>query len=134
MPINKEGTMRCYDTVAPFYSFFRRFTEKADQDIMPYVLDVLDLSDTDTVLDAGTGPGTYAIKIAGSSRGAEVHAVDLSPKFVELAQKSAHAAGFKRIRFQEGDLENLPFAEGRFDKLVCGGVISAVPSRERAAQ
>jgi len=134
MPIDKERTIRCYDTVAPLYSFFRKKTHVSDNEIMPFVLDVLAISDGDTVLDAGTGPGIYAIKIAEMADNIKVHGVDLSTKFIELARSNAGKAGLDRVEFSQGDLENLPFDNGHFDKLVCAGVISAVPDKEKAAR
>ncbi|HZD60418.1 MAG TPA: methyltransferase domain-containing protein [Anaerolineae bacterium] len=134
MPINKEGTIHCYNAVAPLYSFFRKITHKSDNEIMPFVLNVLDPADGDTVLDAGTGPGIYAIKIAEKARDARIHGVDLSPNFLKLAERNAREAGFDHIEFAQGDLESLPFDDGHFDKLVCAGVISAVPDREKAAR
>jgi len=134
MSIDKEGTIHCYDTVAPLYSFFRKKTHKSDNEIMPFVLDMLDLNEGETVLDAGTGPGIYAIKIAQKARNADIHGVDLSPAFLKLARKNAVEAGLSHIKFSRGDLENLPFVDSHFDKLVCAGVVSAVPDKERAAR
>ncbi|MBE0447896.1 MAG: methyltransferase domain-containing protein [Actinobacteria bacterium] len=133
MPIDKERTIRCYDVVAPLYSFFRKITHKSDNEIMPFVLNILDPGDEDAVLDAGTGPGIYAIKIAEITENARIYGVDLSPNFLRLAEQNARDAGLDRIEFLEGDLENLPFNNGYFDKLICAGAMSAVPNRERAA-
>lgn len=122
MPINKEGTIHCYNTVAPLYSFFRNKTYKSDNEIMPFVLDMLDLNEDETVLDAGTGPGIYAIKIAQKAKNADIHGIDLSPAFLKLARKNAQEAGLNRIKFSRGDLENLPFVDSHFDKLVAQGL------------
>lgn len=134
MPISKEGTVQVYNAVAPFYSFFRKKTHKIDDEIMPFVLDVIKPQDNDTILDAGTGPGIYAIKMAERARGADIYGVDLSDTFLNLAKKNASEMGYNHIKFFEGDLESLPFSEDNFDKLICAGVISAVPDRERAAR
>jgi len=134
MPINKEGTIHCYDVVAPLYSFVRKKTYKSDNNIMPFVLDMLDLKEGETVLDAGTGPGIYAIRIAQRTKNADIHGVDLSPTFLKLAQKNAREAGLRHIKFSQGDLENLPFVDDHFNKLICAGAISAVPDKERAAR
>lgn len=134
MPIDKERTIDCYNTLAPLYSYFRKITHRYDNEIMPFVLDALDPGDGEAVLDAGTGPGIYAIKIAGRVGNADVCGVDLSPKFLELAKRNACEAGLKgKINFVEADLEDLPFNDGRFDKLVCAGAMEAVPDKERAA-
>lgn len=133
MPIDKEATVAWYNAAAPLYSFFRNLTKKFDRDVMPYAIERLSLSPSDIVLDAGTGPGTYAIEIARLC-GSKVVGVDISPKFVSLAEKNAAAAGVCGITFVQGDLEKLPFADGSFSKVVCGGALQAVADRERAAR
>ena len=134
MPIDKERTIDCYNTLAPLYSYFRKITHRYDNEIMPFVLDALDPGDGEAVLDAGTGPGIYAIKIAERAERADIYGIDLSPKFLELARKNALEAGFNgRIKFMAADLEDLPFGKDRFDKLVCAGAMEAVPDKERAA-
>ncbi len=134
MPIDKERTIQCYDTFAPLYSFFRKITHKSDTEIMPFVLDTLDPGEDEVVLDAGTGPGIYAIKMAERVPDAKIYGVDLSPTFLKLAKKNALEAGISHIEFIQGDIENLPFGDNRFDKLVCGGAMEAVPDKERAAR
>lgn len=133
MPIDKEATVTWYNAAAPLYSFFRNLTKKLDRDVMPYAIERLSLIPSDTVLDAGTGPGTYAIEIAKRC-GSRVVGVDISPKFISLAEKNAQAAGVQGVTFVQGDLEKLPFDDGSFSKAVCGGALQAVADRERAAR
>lgn len=79
------------------------------------------------VLDAGCGMGRFA-EVAMQA-GAEVHAVDLSAA-VEAAQKNL--AGKGNITFYQGDILNLPFAEGTFDYIYSIGVLHHTPSTKRA--
>jgi SAM-dependent methyltransferase len=81
------------------------------------------------VLDAGCGMGRFAEIAAGA--GAEVHAVDLSAA-VEAAQKNL--AGKGDLSFYQGDILNLPFAEGTFDYIYSIGVLHHTPSTRRAFQ
>jgi ubiquinone/menaquinone biosynthesis C-methylase UbiE len=134
MPIDKEKTIRSYDIVAPFYDFFRKRTQRWDREIMPFVLETLQPRSGESILDAGTGPGIYAIKIAKLCPESKVTGVDLSTKFLEIARKNAKESGVANIEFKLGDLEKLPFRDCSFDKLVCAGVISAVPNRKTAAK
>ncbi len=91
------------------------------------------------VLDAGGGPGRYAIELA--RRGYDVVLFDLSP--VQLAIAKAEVAKLPSdvaehiIAFVEGDITDLgAFPTGDFDALVClGGTLSHVvdpTARERA--
>lgn len=67
------------------------------------------------VLDAGCGTGALAIEAA--RRGADVVAIDISPKLVALAESRAAEAGQNgRITYEVGDM--LDPALGRFDHVV----------------
>lgn len=67
------------------------------------------------ILDAGCGTGAMALELA--ARGAEVTAVDLSPRLVALArERAAGTALAGRIVFRTGDM--LDPALGRFDRVV----------------
>jgi magnesium-protoporphyrin O-methyltransferase len=67
------------------------------------------------ILDAGCGTGALAVEAA--RRGAEVVAIDLSPKLVDLARERLPASlGKGSISFHNGDM--LAPALGRFDHVV----------------
>ncbi len=67
------------------------------------------------ILDAGCGTGAFAIEAA--SRGADVMAIDLSPKLVELAQERLPKdIGSGRIDWASGDM--LDDRHGAFDHVV----------------
>jgi ubiquinone/menaquinone biosynthesis C-methylase UbiE len=63
------------------------------------------------VLDLACGPGEVAAAAAG--RGALPVGLDFSPAMITLAR-----AGHPGIRFEEGDAEATPFADGSFDAVV----------------
>ena len=85
------------------------------------------------VLDAGSGPGRYAVALAQSGR--RVSLLDLSPHCLELAEEWARVAGVaERIVTAEegdvGDLSRWPAAE--FDAvLVLGPLYHLLGARER---
>jgi SAM-dependent methyltransferase len=64
------------------------------------------------VLDVACGTGPVAITAARA--GAHVRALDLTPALLQRAQENAQLAGVS-IDFTEGDVEQLPFADGEFD-------------------
>lgn len=57
------------------------------------------------VLDLGCGDGTTALPLALT--GAEVVGIDIANNLVEAGNKRAAAAGFRRLKFQQGDACNL---------------------------
>jgi SAM-dependent methyltransferase len=82
------------------------------------------------LLDVATGSGNVAIPAA--ELGANVTGLDLTPKLLEAARGRAAQAGVE-VRWIEGDAEELPFADGSFDRVTsCFGVIFA-PRHDVAA-
>jgi SAM-dependent methyltransferase len=81
------------------------------------------------VLDAAAGDGNFAI--ASAREGAAVVACDISPGMVERGRKRSADEGFD-IEWVEGDLEELPFEDARFDCV--GSVFGAfIAPRPRVA-
>jgi ubiquinone/menaquinone biosynthesis C-methylase UbiE len=77
------------------------------------------------VLDLACGPGFVSAAVA--ERGAQPVGLDFSSAMVGLAR-----AGHSDIRFEEGDAEALPFADGSFDAVVGNFGVHHVPDPVRA--
>jgi SAM-dependent methyltransferase len=83
------------------------------------------------VLDVGCGVGTTAIRVA-SSLGAQVTAVDVAPMMLERATANVRSAGLReRVTIQHGDICDLFFHDGSFDRVVAEAVTMFV-DRPRA--
>jgi SAM-dependent methyltransferase len=83
------------------------------------------------LLDVATGSGNVSIPAAQA--GAKVTGLDLTPKLLDAAAARAAAAGVE-LELVEGDAEELPFADGSFDRVTsCFGVMFA-PRQRIAAQ
>lgn len=75
------------------------------------------------VLDAACGAGVFALRAAQA--GAEVVGIDIASNLVEAARERAQANGLP-VRFDEGDVEALPYDNASFDTVVSQfGVIFA---------
>lgn len=73
------------------------------------------------ILDIGTGPGFFAIALAGL--GHEVVAVDYTEAMLEEAKANAKAAGLgERILFLQMDAQDLTFPDDTFDYIVTRNV------------
>jgi SAM-dependent methyltransferase len=67
------------------------------------------------ILDVASGAGQTAIPM--SRLGAKVTGVDIATNLIEQARERAQAEGLD-ARFEEGDAEMLPFADGSFDIVI----------------
>ncbi|TML62562.1 MAG: class I SAM-dependent methyltransferase [Actinobacteria bacterium] len=76
------------------------------------------------VLEVGCGPGELAARIQ-DDLGAEVVAVDISPRMVELARG-------RGVDARVGDVLDLPFAAAEFDCAVAAWMLYHVPDPDRA--
>jgi ubiquinone/menaquinone biosynthesis C-methylase UbiE len=83
------------------------------------------------VLDVACGTGNVSLPAARA--GAVVTGVDIASNLLEQARKRA-AAEDLNIRFDEGDAEDLPYAEGEFDIVVTmfGAMFAPRPDRTAA--
>lgn len=67
------------------------------------------------VLDVACGTGNLALPAA--RLGAVVTGVDIAPNLVEQARQNAKREGLT-VNFDEGDAENLPYADASFDAVI----------------
>jgi SAM-dependent methyltransferase len=86
------------------------FTKGTEQEV-GFLVDVLGLEPGQRVLDVGCGPGRHAHALA--ARGIEVHGIDISQRFVDLATAGAPPGA----TFERADARALPF-EASFDAAI----------------
>src|SRR5712691_6073960 len=67
------------------------------------------------VLDVACGTGVVALTAA--RLGARVTGLDLTPKLLKRARENARIAGVD-IEWHQGDVEQLPFADGTYDMVL----------------
>lgn len=72
------------------------------------------------VLEAGCGVGAQTITLAQRSPNAHFTSVDVSPESLAEAERRAGDAGLANVRFEQGDIFDLPFEPSSFDHVfVC---------------
>jgi SAM-dependent methyltransferase len=83
------------------------------------------------VLDAGGGPGRYAVELA--ERGYDVSHFDPTPELVGVAREKVVEAGHAdAVDHRLGDVRRLPYPDDAFDATCClGGVLSHVVDAEQ---
>ncbi len=98
------------DHLGPAYLRYS-FTKGTSQEI-EFLIASLGLEPGMRVLDVGCGPGRHAYLLA--ERGIEVHGVDISRRFVDLAREHAPAGA----TFERADARDLQF-RAEFDAAIC---------------
>jgi len=94
---------------------------------------LLGLTAASRVLDIASGKGTSALFLA-EHFGCEVVGVDYGEHNVERSSTAAAAKGLdKRVSFQTGDAERLPFPDSSFDAVICECAFCTFPDKSAAA-
>lgn len=97
----------------------------------PRLLDEVSVGPGMEVLDVATGTGS-SIAIPAALRGATVTGSDLTPQHFVAGRRRAAAAGVS-VEWVEADAEDLPFEDGRFDRVFSTFGHMFAPDQQRAA-
>ena len=91
------------------------------------------INEGDVVLDVGSGAGVDTL-ISGMRTGpsGKVVGIDLTPAMLQKAEKNLSMTNLKNVTFEEGSVENLPFADEDFDVVTSNGALNLVPDKARA--
>jgi len=81
-----------------------------------HVVAALGLQPGHRVLDVGCGTGRHALELA--RHGIEVHGIDISQRFVDLATAGAAVATPRLTTFERGDARRMTF-DDEFDAVIC---------------
>jgi SAM-dependent methyltransferase len=91
------------------------------------------INEGDAVLDVGCGAGVdtlFSAMMTGPS--GKVVGIDLTPAMLERAKKNLSKTELKNVRFEEGSVENLPFADEDFNIVTSNGALNLVPDKAKA--
>lgn len=115
-------------TVADGYALWSATYDGANPAISmeePVVHAIVDALPVGRALDAGCGTGRHAARLA--ARGWDVVGVDATPEMLAVARAKA-----PEVRFEEGDLLDLPVPDGSVDLALCSLAISHVADIDAA--
>jgi SAM-dependent methyltransferase len=87
----------------------------------------------ETVLDLGSGAGSYCFLAAGKvgSTG-QVIGVDMTDAMLEKARANAEKAGLSNVEFRKSELEELPVEDESIDVVISNCVLNLVPDKDWA--
>jgi SAM-dependent methyltransferase len=122
--------------VDPFSKFehegWQRVARKYDsvwsgstRQFIPPLLDAAKVTANMSVLDLGCGPGY--VSAAAAQRGAVPTGLDFSNEMIAIAHQM-----FPEITFEEGDAQNLPFPDQKFDRVLANFALLHLADPERA--
>jgi len=91
------------------------------------------IKEGDSVLDLGSGAGNdcfVARAIVGET--GHVTGIDFTEAMLEKAKRNALKLGFINVEFVQGDIEEMPLPDNRFDVIVSNCVLNLVPDKDKA--
>jgi SAM-dependent methyltransferase len=100
------------------------------EDVSAVVIGAAGVLAGDEVLDVATGSGNCALLAARA--GAHVTGLDLTPELLTVARARAAEAGAE-IAFDEGDAQELPYDDARFDRVTSVFGAMFAPDQARTA-
>lgn len=95
---------------------FNEYAAKADESVEDRFRGAVGEAGAGVILDVACGPGVVTAALAG--RATSVTAFDATPAMLEKARKRCAEAGLDNVRFEQGDAQSMPFADGTFDVAV----------------
>jgi len=84
----------------------------------------------ETVLDLGSGGGIdvfLASKKVGQT--GKVIGLDMTPEMIQRSRANAEKAGLANVKFQSGEIENMPIESGSIDVIISNCVICLSPDK-----
>ena len=109
-----------------------RYTRRtADQDagfIVPHLRSSMSL------LDCGCGPGTITVGLAEIVSPGQVVGIDIEASQIEIAKDRATRQGVTNVRFEVGNIYEIPFPDGTFDAVLAHAVLNYLGDPRKALQ
>lgn len=112
----KSRDAASYDAVTEQFDYF---TERYILPFAEKMLSLAEISDSDSVLDIGTGTGVVSLRAASrvnSDKDGNVYAIDLSDEMLAAAKAKARSLGIEqKVNFLKMDAEALQFEDEKFN-------------------
>ncbi len=86
-----------------------------------------------SLIDCGCGPGTITIDLAGFITSGHVVGIDLEEKQINLAREHALERKVPNVKFEVGDIYELPFPDNTFDAAFAHTVLQHLVDPVKAA-
>ncbi|HTQ18197.1 class I SAM-dependent methyltransferase [Mycobacterium sp.] len=95
------------------------------------IVDKLDLTGSEHVLEIGPGPGFFSVEIARRLTAGRLDLFDIQPEMLDKARRRLQRAGFDDVGFTAGQAaEGFPYPDNSFDVAYLAAVIGEVPDQQ----
>jgi ubiquinone/menaquinone biosynthesis C-methylase UbiE len=84
------------------------------------------------LLDCGCGPGTITVNLAEVVAPGEVVGIDIEDKQFEIGRANARERGVSNVRFETGNIYDLPFPSDTFDAVFAHAVLYHLKTPRKA--
>ena len=121
MSPNKDSVRTMFDEISPRYDFLNHllsfgidhsWRRRVVKEIRKWFHEP---ASTIRILDVATGTGDLAVAVSTLQQ-AIIEGIDISSKMMEIGRKKVSAKRLSgKIVFREGEAENIPFEDNRFD-------------------
>ena len=99
------------------------------------LVDRLELTGSEQVLEVGPGPGLFSAEIAGRLPAGRLELFDLQPEMLAKARRKLDRAGHGNVGFHAGDAsQGLPFPDASFDVAFLAAVLGEVADKRACAR
>ena len=93
-------------------------------------LALVDIDESDTVLDLGSGSGFDCFLAA--KRAGRVIGVDMTEEMINRSREIAERHGYRNVDFVLGEIEHLPIEDNAIDVMISNCVINLSPDKKKA--
>lgn len=113
----KSQVSRMFNRIAPYYDLLNRLLSLGIDTVWRrQAIGRLAGEEPRLILDVATGTADLAIESARRLQPDKVIGIDISTQMLDIGRRKIHERGLDTIiELQEGDSENLPFADNTFD-------------------
>lgn len=115
----KQQVSRMFDNIAPYYDLLNRVLSLGIDTIWrKKAINQIKADQPKVILDVATGTADVALEIANRLQAEKIVGLDISAEMLEIGRKKVAKKDLSElITLQQGDSENMPFADNTFDAI-----------------
>ncbi len=95
-----------------------------------FIYEFLEPQKNDVILDFGCASGRQLFAISKNIKAG--YGLDIAQNFIDMANQYKTERGINNLFFQKSDIDQIPFADNFFDKIICGEVLEHVFDKDIA--